>query len=507
MAAFQIPGVPLRGTPKASAINTKPVEAQKSTQNIQLRGTGQTETKMSQSSGRKKKGSKRDTIMDTRMPPVYVASNLSSNGDSSSSSGSEKFTSPQSRTIFYDDSKGTPVTFNESVPCIVSTQQLEQPQATNTVWLSKFMINVSAYHRTVNLQGSYVDRQYEIIFQQMSREIVKSIKSKVIDSWTFTNWFNAMQTAIKALEMFYTLDSIASYSGSDSARDKNVANITMQRFMEQEPRILFLKDDLRRMLKGVWFPTQFSELIRWTYQLYKTADLDQSTNYRFIPFDGFIFRNAGDTTDTLIAEIESILVDLNSINSVRIWSILSQVYPEGEIVGLPLSCSTAVYDPRHYEIFSNQPVLATNGGGTNLICPHSDNPEFGVSFVYGMNANPGSASGLGFVLQTLYTSESAPPVIDFFRAFKSVAPNSDYKSSVNKFSLHPDQYFVPRTWPGELVMNESADVHVVRQNTSTLEVETRRSYIPSGFQPVYFDIVTAPLINLREFMSSMFYII
>jgi hypothetical protein len=304
--------------------------------------------------------------------------------------------------------------------------------------------------------------------------------------------------------MFYTLDSIQSYSGSDSKRDKNVANITMQRILETDTRILFLKDDLRRMLKGVWCPPQLSELIRWTYQLYKTADLDQATNYRFLPNQEFIKIYNDDIAVALESKISDILFSLNNSNYVKIWSICSQVWPEGEIVGLPLSCCTAVYDPRHYELFCNQPAMCSDADGALIVSPNAENVDFDGGFVYGINQQVSDASGLAFVLQTLYNSPTSVPVIDFFKAFKFNSPTTDRKFESNKFALFSNSYFRPRTWPQEYVTNESSDVHTLIVDIDNFSVITRKSSIPSGFQPVYFDILTAPLINLRDFMSNMY---
>jgi hypothetical protein len=496
--AFLPSGVPLRGTKKA-AINHK-IEKPSHLQNKGEQIVEQTRTSPLQS----KRGKRSNEVVGARMPPVYVPPKLRGDKESSSSSGSEDFAGPVSRTVFYDDSKGSPVTFSESIPNTVHTQQLESPRANPTVWISKLMFNMACFHRDTPPVSGYVDRQYEIIFQQMSRDVIKTIRSKVVDQWTFINFFAAMQASIEALEMFYTLDSIQSYSGSDTNRDKNAANITMQRILETDTNILFLKDDLRRMLKGVWCPPQLASLIRWTYQLYKTADLDQATNYRFLPFKEFVKIYDYDVSVELSAKITVILTNLNNNNNTKIWSICSQVWPEGEIIGLPLSCATAVYDPRHYEIFCNQPVMATIADGSVIVTPYADNPDFEGSFIYGINQQLSEASGLGFVMQTLYASQTGAPVIDFFRTFRFSQPGNDYKFDTNKFSLLDNSYFRPRTWTETYVTNESADVHLIRQDITDLSVISRKSSIPSGFQPVYFDIVTAPLINLRDFMSNMF---
>jgi hypothetical protein len=505
--AFNIPFMPGALT-KSKATNMKPNKLNVSSQKPGTKLSNiQESTMAAESNGRKGKGrkSKEKPSSKTYVPPVLRLTLPSDSGSSSSSSDS--FLTSPNRTIFYDDSRGEAVKFDYHLEPTVSTQQLEQPQETSAVSISKFVVNLAKYHRNKISVGeqinSYVTRQLSIIYTQMSRDIVKSIRSKIVDKWTFVNFHNALQTAIEGLSLFYTLDSIQSYSGSDVARDKNVQNLNLQKMIEVNPQILYLKDDLRRSLKGVWIPPILSGLIRWTYQLYKTADLDQACNYRFFPHQEFIAVNDDDdaVADKLGVLLTRVLNEINDPNNATIWSILSQVYPEGEIVGLPLSCNTAVYDPRHLEILANQPVLFEYANSGFQMVPDVTNPDASESFVYGMNTAVKGGSGLPFVLQSLY-SDPNTPIIDFLQTFRYTGIDS-LAYHTNKFYLRPNGYYRPRLFGAELVGTESPDVHLLELD-SGLTVEVRKSTIPSEFQPVYFDIVTAPLINLRDFMSDMF---
>jgi hypothetical protein len=506
--AFQIPILPgVKG--KSTAINMKPNPklnkmTSTTTGKVQAPSIAPEMTLDGKKGGRQKKTKNNKLIL----PDVYLAPTFRSGpSEPSDSSSSDSFQKAINRSIFYDDSRNAPVKFDYHIDPTVMTQQLEQPQDTDAVFISKFICNMARYSRVPlspdSTANGYVERQLFLIYSQMSRDVVKTIRSKTVDDWTYVNFHNAIFSVAQALEMFYALDSIQSYSGSDVDRDKNVQNIEMQKLLETNPELLYLKDDLRRTLKGVWFPPMFAELIRWTYQLYKTADLDQATNYRIFPSSAFVRVSAStDIANTIVAEIEAILVNLTNRKFVTIWSILSQVFPEGEIVGLPLSCSTAVYDARHLELLANQPVLFTAGDGTQQVVPDHSNPAQGESFVYGMNSNPDDGDGLPFVLQTMYRT-SSDPIIDFLQTFRyEGTQTASYRT--NKFALEEGGIFKPRNFEREHVMNESPDVHILQQDEQTFSAVVRRSYIPPGFQPVYFDILTAPLINLRDFMSKMF---
>jgi hypothetical protein len=506
--AFQIPHLPgVKG--KSTAVNMKPNPNLSSKMDLRQPGKVQAPSAAPEVVATTKKGGRKKEarIAKKILPDVYLAPTFKFGSEPSDSSSSDSFNKAVSRSIFYDDSRNAPVKFDYDLDPTVMTQQLEQPQDTDTVFISKFVCNLAKYSRSPlapdTVATGYVERQLFLIYSQMSRDVIKTIRSKTVDDWNYTNFHNSMFSVAEALEMFYTLDSIQSYSGSDVDRDKNVQNINLQKLLETDPQLLYVKDDLRRSLKGVWFPPMFSELIRWTYQLYKTTDLDQATNYRIFPSSTFVRVSPGtDTSELIIAEVERILNNLTNRKFVTMWSILSQVFPEGEIVGLPLSCSTAVYDPRHLEILANQPVLFQIGSDSIEVCPVASNPAQGESFVYGMNSNPNGGSGLPFVLQTLYKSPTEP-IIDFLQTFRyDGTTTASYRT--NKFALEENGVFKPRNFRRESIINEAPDLHIIEQDENTFSVSVRRSYIPPGFQPVYFDILTAPLINLRDFMSKMF---
>jgi hypothetical protein len=433
--------------------------------------------------------------------------------DDSSSSSSDSFSTPQSRNPFYDDTRQEPVTYKHDIESTVHTQQLEKPLNNDKVFSAKLMVNISKFSRSYpssTESSNEVVQQYKLIYNELSRTVLKEVRNKLVDIWTFENFYKAINDGASGLEFFYALDSILSYKGSDTVRDKNIANMSYQENIEGDSSILYLKDNLRRSLKGIWFPPKFSNLIFWTYQTYKTADIDQACNYRHVPHHYFVNADIGNPGNylSLSYEVDAVISKLNDSSNVKIWSILSQVMPQGEIVGLPKSCSVAVYDQRHYETWCNQPVM-WNLGVTAHIFPTSESLT-DKSFTYGMNVNPKGGSGLPFILQTQFRNETAPPVIDFFRTVKKdfAGLSNDYKC--NKFAVRVDestgnQSFGPRVW--SIIENESADMHMVNYDKLDISKHTEKSRIASGFQPVYFDLVTAPLISLREFLRSLFELI
>jgi hypothetical protein len=507
-----LPSLPLRGKTSQMAISKPPLKI--STQP----GNSKTPNQANLAEDVRVQNSNLNTKMTNAKTSGYRGkkggNKVFEESDSSSSDDNDSFASSHNRNHFYDDTRQSPVSFKSDIACTVSTQQLEQPINSVGVFSGKLMLNLSKFHRQYLTDGfeltSEVDIHYQIIYNQLSRMVLKEVRNKIVDVWTFKNFFNYMQDIAYALSIFYAADSILSYKGSDQVRDKNSVNVKYQQEIEgTSSSILYAKDDLRRALKGAWFPPIFSNLIFWMYQTYKTSDLDQACNYRQVPDSCFINtdRDAVDSFPQMYDNIKYATGTLSKPDNVKMSSILSQVMPEGEIWGLPKSSAVATYDQRHYETFCNQPVIYNNGTA-EFIFPVAEMLT-NQSFLYGMNSNPKTGSGLPFVLQTTYFSGSEKPRIDFFRTFiiEAVYTEDIYKS--NKYTTRINasngkMYFVPRNWFGDI--NESADVHTVsyRPDDPAPIVATAKSKVASGFQAVYFDNITAPLINLRDFMSSLF---
>uniref|UniRef100_A0A2V0RIE0 Capsid protein n=1 Tax=viral metagenome TaxID=1070528 RepID=A0A2V0RIE0_9ZZZZ len=478
---------------------------------ITLKASNRSQTG-NKSAGKVTKKGKQTRNMD--VPPKYTAPEFSDS--SSSSSSSDSFQQDSKRTIFYDENRDLPISFDldlldTTTPVALAPVEMDYSSSSGNND-SRFIINIAQYARNFNGQacstaGYPVYDHYVILYNQMVKKVYAVVRSKIVDAFTFANFYNYIQLMTAALELFYTTDAILSYTSTKE--EKNTGVMQLQRKLT-EIDLFTSQNELRRLLKGYWFPEKFSKLIRWTYQIYKTSDLDQACNYMFIPNEVYFYTSSSmDVATAIKAQTDHIIGELttgtSASNYVKIVSVLGQVYPEGLIEGLPFSTNRATYDPQHYEVFTNQPVLYKDDT-TDKVYPFSTSDS---NIVYQRSCDKGVRSGLPFCLQYINALETRDGVgsIDFLSCYMPTAYQSDNVNLItNKYALTEGGYFRPRF--GQYVLNESADAHVVHMaytsSTTTNTIYLKKSGPAPGFQRVYFDNAMAPLINLRDMMDALF---
>lgn len=464
--------------------------------------------------GRKVTTKKGNQPRNMDVPPNYTAPEFSDS--SSSSSSSDSFQQDSKRTIFYDENRDAPILFDLNLKDTTTTIPLAPVEQDVTASTgnsdSRLMINLAQYARNYNGQtgstaGYPVYDHYVILYNQMVKKVYATVRSKIVDAFTFANFYNYIQLMTAALELFYATDAILSYTSTKE--EKNTGVMQLQRRLT-EIDLFTSQNELRRLLKGYWFPEEFSRLIRWTYQIYKTSDNDQACNYMFIPNETYFYISSSmDPAAQIKAKVDFVIGELTTgtaaTNYTKIVSVLGQSYPEGLIEGLPYSTNRAQYDPQHYEIFTNQPILYKDDA-VDKVFPFSANDS---NIMYQRSCNPGVRSGFPFCLQDIHALETRDGVgsIDFFQCFTPTSYQTDNVNFVsNKYTYCQGDFYRPRFM--ERAVNESADIHLMKQSasssTTTNSIYFKKSSVASGFQRVYFDNAMAPLINLREMMDALF---
>lgn len=503
-----VPSLAPFGNNAKSAISKKPLTSNPTQMN--LRGN-QATSQTQMNAGRQKKRTRNKTSTQRGGNDIYVPLVISD-----SSISGEDFSQTVERTPFYDERKGDPVFFRADVEPVYFTQNYDKPKHGDDIINNRFSYNLATYHDKSALTTPQVIvdtptvEHYETIFRQMGREVRSKVKSgSLYNKWTFGNWYKTIHATIYALEIFYTVDSILSYTGNAKERSKNDALLEYRKLVEESSDVLYLKDTLRRRLEGCWFPKPFAQLIQWTYQNYRIADLPQAEVIRFMPDDCFIKAVPADNLATRITQqlnYANGLLDDDTVTS--IWSILSDVYPDGLIKGLAYSSNDSHYDARIVEVFCNQPTMYYNGT-SNVVFPHAQRIlATSGHFTYGSITDPTTdrTSGLPFVLQTVFEDENQTPFIHFFKAFHR-SESQELYYNINKFStiyIGGVLYSEARLRETSTRFNLIPDVHFMKQNTSGGAVAYQFSAVRAPLQPVYFEIKESPLITMREFMSRLF---
>ena len=511
---FVGPGLPLRpnkmGKATSPQIMNKPV-----TSNTQTGDFGSNPI-TAEGTSRSRSGNKKKTGRSTYIPRNLVPSINIKFEDSSSSSSGDNFDRRVERSPFFDDHNGSPVNFNMPLDVVYQTQQLDKPVHITKYINNRLSFNMARYSDATafsTAENTEVLEQFKVIYNMQTRDVKQKVRSgTLLNKWTFAKWYKAIMTVCEALEVFYSLDSILSYTGSSEIRDKNKA-LSLYREHFETSEIFYGKDILRRNLKGAWFPVSWSRLIQWTYQNYRVADLPQAEVIRFLPNEAFVTTFSSESAST---QIEALLTTINTRliddDTTSIFSMLAQCYPEGEINGLPYSSNTSHFDKYILEIFANQPVVYTTFSQQEAF-PNFDvgglSTEGYIAYGSVFDPNVERTCGLPFALQTIYDTDTNV-YIDFFKTFRVTkygAEGTNKYYNVNKYtSLYSSGsiYLESRLREESTKYNSCPDVHKIKQDVINGTLKYEHSCVTAPMQPVYFDIKQSPLIVLREFMTSLF---
>lgn len=461
------------------------------------------------------------------VPPIFVDAGNFSSGFSSSDDFRADL--QDNRQGLFPERRSAPLTFDYKDKNPLSVMQLEdnysplQFPAGDTVSVTpKLAVNLGNYHRNFEVDNTAWRKHLEIIFNRYSRDIIATIRSKIVDSWTLPNFLSYMSDIVELMETYYCVDSVLAYEGSIDKKDRNPVLIQMKTEFSNFD-ILVKHDEARRIIKNCWLPDKFSALIAWTYQNYKTGIADQCSNYRMFSHDRFLKNPRTENFDAagLLAYYTLKIGNVTTVNNRNIISLLCQTYPEGKIGNLPLSCSESVYDHNHYEFSVNQGISwpATDTGfATYAGFPNNDDYN-----LYSSEMSAEEAGCFPFVLNSTYDDTIAEftngcfiPKMRTVKQDGSFIAQSDWEYATNKFycfnsTKGSDNFeFYSRNIVDYSTLSPMQDTHIMRTDNSasvpSVGVAGCNSMSKGHFQNLYFNTDDARLLVMKEFLNSMFYL-
>ncbi len=432
----------------------------------------------------------------------------SKSGDESSSSSEDSFNKEVKRTYFFDESKSECVNFNYPAPSPLHSKTISTP---TTLLASgeyfhnpKYEVSIASFYRASKSNG-YTAMMSEI-FYRLSRKIVKDNRSPVFSSWTGADFYNYVDVMIRALSLYYSVDSILSYKGINGSRNDAVTR--HQTHLEASFEIISKQNELRRLLRGFCFPGKYANLIRWTYQLYKSADLDQATNYRYVPVKELVWTTTNkDIVPGLVSVYDLIIALLEDQTNANIAGILARSYPEWEINGLPLSCSEAVYDSTHHEMWVNQPLIYTTTDAAGIVEIYPNATLFPSKPIpWASNKQNGQSSALPYALTPTYVDDQwaeGSETSGLLIPVRNVLETASSRQGNFLVWYHEDGRFEPVSATADSRdLDTTGLVHNVGYNATA--TGALYSSIPPGFQPKFFLIPDSPIVELRTLMGWLF---
>lgn len=406
----------------------------------------------------------------------------------------------------------SPVKFSLDVPStyLVNPHELASI-ASGAVVHHKLLINISGFSgqllnctSDLSANNKHFSDYFVTVYQRYTRDVLNKARNQFPSSWTSNNVATALGHVCSALETYYTLDSILSYNPSLLTGPSK--NKTLQNYQSKftTSAILLAKGKLADSLRGSWFPPEYANLIRWFYQNYKTSDLLQSSCYRFIPKTSFCFNATGDLDESaFITHIDNILIQLSNSNSCQIYSLLSAVYPDGVIKNLPPSCEEIVFDPRHHEIFVNDPC-EFKIGGTSSVFPISYNAS-NNDIPYYMASDPNNSSnGFASCLQVINTTSETTGYTKSgaYVGIRDIGGATIGGNYTNKWTYDFSSgtgLFYPRVINFNSILG-SNDTHVVLYIGTTYYYYSKAT---GGFQRVFFNNSSAPKVNMNLLLDKL----
>lgn len=370
---------------------------------------------------------------------------------------------------------------------------------------------------TINTVTHYGDFM-ELYFNRLTTDIIRFTKGNVPSVWTKSKLTAYFAGAALALEIFYCLDSILSFANPSVGI--LAGSVPLQDYASNfnTSRILLVRNKLRQLLQGVWFPSEFANFIRGFYQAYRLRPANETAQaaiLRYVPHSVFVgsLTNTGselDTTfETLLSGLKTILKsdDNNLING-----ILSNVNPKHIINGLPRSSSDAHYSEEMAELFSNECHIFPNTTSANAssatpisydslkndICYYSyRNPRNANGAIYALQAIPVTTASSGLAWANSSSS--------YFGMRKPLSNGTGVNLSNKFYYDSTSNTVVPRNLANTKSIMLNVDNHVayVEVVSGTSSIKTINAPL-SGQQRLYYDSQSAPSTLLTELLSKLY---
>jgi len=357
----------------------------------------------------------------------------------------------------------------------------------------------------------FYDTFITLLFNRYQADLLRYTRGVVPSFWTSANFRTAMKTVIKALEYYYTLDSILAFA------NKGVANFSGNRSLElysmnyNTANILNSRDTLRKQFQGLWCPPNLAMFIRGFYQYYRTSDkAGQASVFRYVPSSDFVLsQNSVNTiTASVLGSITTLVSQMSDSTTLSILGVLANLYPDGIINGMPKSCDDAHFVADMNEMFINDPLICNDLNATNALSV-SPISYFDTSndIPYYSFLNPKEMNGMNFALQmicntatTIVTGNAWATQTNYFGLRAPLVVGTS-PAQCNKFLYDATtSLMVPRNQQNPL-LQIGTETHLVITNVSA----TKFASVPVfGAQRVHFDQYNAPGTYFNIIASKLF---
>lgn len=492
---------PINFKPKAGGKTFEPVAEAQVVGSFDQKGSSTRTSTKSRSSTSNRILNKIATTLINRLG----ASRRGDNGIAADSGNNGSFSTDDNRTSFYDSDSTEIVKFDAVLPAVTHLNEMVRPSSSGNYLDSRLHFNLCSVAEGWMDASNRQLRQS--IFADYSRDVIAKVRNQTTSVWTQDNFDAMIYNSLKALEYYYTIDSILSFKATDNTKDGNKA-LELYAGQIDSFSVLSRLASMRRLFRGVWLPPRLSQLTRWLYQNYKSGPNEQSSIIRFLPNGNFVSTNTNLDPDLVAIELGmgTLETNIQTDNSRILYSLLSDIYPWGRIEGLPKSCNFAIYDANFLELFANQPCLAASINTAGEIFSYPSVTATNTEIPYFVNSDPSKGTSFAFTLQDITSTTTFTSNTRAYTLLKTFVPGTTIGAALksNKYSAIMNGELIRltiRDVPHNLI--GSPNLHSMIRSSG----DTFTSYsAPQGgiWQRVYFNNSTAPGLLGSDFIDYLF---
>lgn len=209
----------------------------------------------------------------------------------------------------------------------------------------------------IDLRTEFSTQLQNIIYPLVESAISNKIQryaGRYINSDDFDKYIHSL---VKALQLYYTIDSILTYCSNTTLTNINVGMEYLRSQLSAETIVEF--NLLRETLETCNSPVNLLNYIRFMCQNYRTSDAPHSPIIRLNV--GGMFDAEWTTGPRVITDLLS-NTRLDLISKNKMVSYLNQAFPNWTIKEMPASSNEACYNPEFFTFWHNQncTYLSTN---------------------------------------------------------------------------------------------------------------------------------------------------
>lgn len=227
----------------------------------------------------------------------------------------------------------------------------------NTVDISNITFSpLYTINTILNVSGQGDSWAREVVNNVVYPTYYNTLQAAISYSISFdrTEFINYVTTVSKALQLYYTYDSVIQYTANPNTQNIALEYLNEEISVDMKNALNLLRERLRACV----IPPNIKETIRWMFQLYTASPQPGTPIYRF-QYGGLWLNGqstsggSGTWEGSGLEAIKDMVQDLLDLTTSNTGAIMTQVFRTWVIEEITPSNNIPVYDPQWLTLYSN----------------------------------------------------------------------------------------------------------------------------------------------------------